>query len=231
MTLCGTETWDRLRALHRWHKERVNFRVWLVLLPPFLFICRWIVKFYTIQRQIKRNGGSTTQSTYIPTRNLLLRSRTAEKPPLFMLCWTSCGCFFQCSYTLQLLTASDPNLCHAWCIQREREREDMGSKGGALFLILWVQRERGRTQFPILLGHIHKRRSLSLAGKKKKTNWNGPSQKMRGRCRPHQILSIDHVKASTVVSSSSLHDQSRFPVVNVIDYCRMQNYSTSSCVC
>jgi hypothetical protein len=28
------------------------------ILPPFLFICRWIVQFYTIQRQIKRNGGS-----------------------------------------------------------------------------------------------------------------------------------------------------------------------------
>jgi hypothetical protein len=28
------------------------------ILPPFLFICRCIVKFYTIQRQIKRNGGS-----------------------------------------------------------------------------------------------------------------------------------------------------------------------------
>jgi hypothetical protein len=30
-----------------------------ILLPPFLFICSWIVQFYTIQRQIKRNGGST----------------------------------------------------------------------------------------------------------------------------------------------------------------------------
>jgi hypothetical protein len=29
-----------------------------IVLPPFLFICRWIVQFYTIQRQIKRNGGS-----------------------------------------------------------------------------------------------------------------------------------------------------------------------------
>jgi hypothetical protein len=28
-----------------------------IILPPFLFICRWIVQFYTIQRQIKRNGG------------------------------------------------------------------------------------------------------------------------------------------------------------------------------
>jgi hypothetical protein len=30
-----------------------------ILLPPFLFIFRWIVQFHTIQRQIKRNGGST----------------------------------------------------------------------------------------------------------------------------------------------------------------------------
>jgi hypothetical protein len=30
-----------------------------MILPPFLFICRWIVQFYTIQRQIKRNGRST----------------------------------------------------------------------------------------------------------------------------------------------------------------------------
>jgi hypothetical protein len=29
-----------------------------IILSPFLFICRWIVQFYTIQRQIKRNGGS-----------------------------------------------------------------------------------------------------------------------------------------------------------------------------
>jgi hypothetical protein len=33
--------------------------IYYVVLPPFLFICRWIVQFYTIQRQIKRNGGST----------------------------------------------------------------------------------------------------------------------------------------------------------------------------
>jgi hypothetical protein len=32
-----------------------------LILPPFLFICRWLVQFYTIQRQIKRNGGSTTE--------------------------------------------------------------------------------------------------------------------------------------------------------------------------
>jgi hypothetical protein len=30
-----------------------------IILPPFLFICRWIVQNYTIQRQIKRNGGSS----------------------------------------------------------------------------------------------------------------------------------------------------------------------------
>jgi hypothetical protein len=30
------------------------------LLPPFLFSCRWIVQFYTIQRHLKRNRGSIT---------------------------------------------------------------------------------------------------------------------------------------------------------------------------
>jgi hypothetical protein len=30
-----------------------------LVLPPFLFSCRWIVQFYTIQRQLKRNGWST----------------------------------------------------------------------------------------------------------------------------------------------------------------------------
>jgi hypothetical protein len=33
------------------------------ILPPFLFICRWIVQNYTIQRQIKRNGGSICPPT------------------------------------------------------------------------------------------------------------------------------------------------------------------------
>jgi hypothetical protein len=31
----------------------------ILLLPPFLFSCRWIVQFCTIQRQLKRNGEST----------------------------------------------------------------------------------------------------------------------------------------------------------------------------
>jgi hypothetical protein len=31
------------------------------ILTAFLFICRWIVQNYTIQRQIKRNGGSIFQ--------------------------------------------------------------------------------------------------------------------------------------------------------------------------
>jgi hypothetical protein len=30
----------------------------VIILPPFLFSCRWIVQFCTIQRQQKRNGGS-----------------------------------------------------------------------------------------------------------------------------------------------------------------------------
>jgi hypothetical protein len=29
-----------------------------IMLPPFRFSCRWIVQFCTIQRQLKRNGGS-----------------------------------------------------------------------------------------------------------------------------------------------------------------------------
>jgi hypothetical protein len=35
--------------------ETVSARL---VLPPFLFSCRWIVQFCTIQRQLKRNGGS-----------------------------------------------------------------------------------------------------------------------------------------------------------------------------
>jgi hypothetical protein len=31
------------------------------LLLPFLFSCHWIVQFCTIQRQLKRNEGSTLQ--------------------------------------------------------------------------------------------------------------------------------------------------------------------------
>jgi hypothetical protein len=31
------------------------------VLPPFLFSCRWIVQICTIQRQLKRNGGSSWQ--------------------------------------------------------------------------------------------------------------------------------------------------------------------------
>jgi hypothetical protein len=36
-----------------------------MLLTPFLFICRWIVQNYTIQRQIKRNGESNMQKCSI----------------------------------------------------------------------------------------------------------------------------------------------------------------------
>jgi hypothetical protein len=35
-----------------------------MLLPPFLFICCWIVQNYTIQWQIKRNGGSIIVSLF-----------------------------------------------------------------------------------------------------------------------------------------------------------------------
>jgi hypothetical protein len=33
-----------------------------IVLPPFLFSCRWIVQFCTIQRQLKRNGGSISSA-------------------------------------------------------------------------------------------------------------------------------------------------------------------------
>jgi hypothetical protein len=39
------------------------WRRFYILLPPFLFISRWIVQFCTIQRLIKRNGGSTPVSS------------------------------------------------------------------------------------------------------------------------------------------------------------------------
>jgi hypothetical protein len=38
-----------------------KYIITFVILPPFLFICRWIVQFCTIQRHIKRNGGSSSE--------------------------------------------------------------------------------------------------------------------------------------------------------------------------
>jgi hypothetical protein len=38
---------------------RCYYRLCIVISPPFLFSCRWIVQFCTIQRQLKRKGGST----------------------------------------------------------------------------------------------------------------------------------------------------------------------------
>ena len=35
------------------------------VLPPFLFSCRWIVQFCTIQRQLKRNRGSIRACTVV----------------------------------------------------------------------------------------------------------------------------------------------------------------------
>jgi hypothetical protein len=48
-------------ALNSYHHSlllRAGNNLHYVLLPPFLFISRWIVQFCTIQRLIKRNGGS-----------------------------------------------------------------------------------------------------------------------------------------------------------------------------
>jgi hypothetical protein len=42
------------------------------ILPPFPFSCRWIVQFCTIQRQLKRNGGST---------KLLLEGKIGKETP------------------------------------------------------------------------------------------------------------------------------------------------------
>jgi hypothetical protein len=54
-----------LRYYHSLHRPGVfsNFNCYQ-LLPPFLFISRWIVQNCTIQRLIKRNGGSTSLRTY-----------------------------------------------------------------------------------------------------------------------------------------------------------------------
>jgi hypothetical protein len=40
-------------------------------LPPFLFICRWIVQNYTIQRQIKINGGSRSLTLLLVVYSLM----------------------------------------------------------------------------------------------------------------------------------------------------------------
>ena len=72
----------------------------------------------------------------------------------------------------------------------------MGSKGGR-FIPYTLSPERKRPY--TVPDSFRAQRSPS---QEKKTNLNGPSQKMRGHCRPHQILSIDHVKASHVVSPS-----------------------------
>jgi hypothetical protein len=44
-----------------------------MVLPPFLFIGRGIVQFYTIQRQIKRNGGSSLLFSSIRATTILTR--------------------------------------------------------------------------------------------------------------------------------------------------------------
>jgi hypothetical protein len=52
----------------------------LLILSPFLFSCRWIVKFFTIQRQLKRNEASMNYP-----------------PPLAELDQTSCNFIFSFS--------------------------------------------------------------------------------------------------------------------------------------
>jgi hypothetical protein len=49
-----------LAAMRRFEVLERQYRPVRMLLPRFLFSCRWIVQFCTIQRQLKRNGGSTS---------------------------------------------------------------------------------------------------------------------------------------------------------------------------
>ncbi|PWZ45008.1 (DL)-glycerol-3-phosphatase 1, mitochondrial [Zea mays] len=49
-----------LAAMRRFEVLERQYRPVRMLLPPFLFSCRWIIQFCTIQRQLKRNGGSTS---------------------------------------------------------------------------------------------------------------------------------------------------------------------------
>jgi hypothetical protein len=54
-----------IKHLSIWSEQVVIHSSTYTILPPCLFICRWIVQFYTIQRQIKRNGGSTQKLTSV----------------------------------------------------------------------------------------------------------------------------------------------------------------------
>jgi hypothetical protein len=56
----------------RWHQGRTD------VLPPFRFSCRWIVQNWTIQRQLKRNRGSSILTGLYcrsNTSNLLIAAR------------------------------------------------------------------------------------------------------------------------------------------------------------
>jgi hypothetical protein len=54
--------WRRLKCFGYFNiLPKATTRNKFLLLPPFLFISRWIVQFYTIQRLIKRNRGSTLE--------------------------------------------------------------------------------------------------------------------------------------------------------------------------
>jgi hypothetical protein len=61
----GDQLGGRVGSIQR-SEQRVHFcfpssrtlQLLLYILPPFRFSCRWIVQNWTIQRQLKRNGGS-----------------------------------------------------------------------------------------------------------------------------------------------------------------------------
>jgi hypothetical protein len=54
------------RALKPCHTSPLSFVEVQNDIPPFLFSCRWIVQFCTIQRQLKRNGGSISEISLVP---------------------------------------------------------------------------------------------------------------------------------------------------------------------
>jgi hypothetical protein len=64
-TVCAMQNLGGIISLFRILEKRFSCGVWQLtkglgnmVLPLFLFSCRWIVQFCTIQRQLKRNGES-----------------------------------------------------------------------------------------------------------------------------------------------------------------------------
>jgi hypothetical protein len=55
----------RVQSFALYSPEGSTWPLWELLLTPFRFSCRWIVQNWTIQRQLKRNGGSTTVTSQI----------------------------------------------------------------------------------------------------------------------------------------------------------------------